>query len=347
MHTLPSPSPSTSNLSRRRESRKRRAPELSKPNSNNGKSPHVYTEEQESFIAKLLAVPETWRLLYGPSHKTPNNENKTDIRKTMLQSINAKFGLDLNDKQLKNKISTMMKCWNTANKEYKKTGNGDLDKVTLEEIVENICHYFFTLYSVASESVKLNSPEICELTNNLYPKGHVTVDEPSESEQSYDDEIKPTTSQKGRQQSKDAIQPPKETEPVNTKRRRGNGDDMVSMLQILTEKAEQEQERRIKLDEQKLELQRELLEMDRRFKARQEQQMILQEQQMKIDIKMSEVKLRTMEAEILAVEAETELKKAQAEVLKAQLKSGESVELTIFTYKKSRKSQSLSPRSPS
>ncbi|KAF9904787.1 hypothetical protein BX616_001206 [Lobosporangium transversale] len=106
----------------------------------------------------------------------------------MLESFKAKFGLCLDDKQLKNKITTMVSCWESAHKLYNQTGNGDTPKATLKERILKICHYYDILYPVATTSIKLNPPPVCELTTNLCSKRTVAVGDTDDDRESDKDD---------------------------------------------------------------------------------------------------------------------------------------------------------------
>ncbi|KAF9997247.1 hypothetical protein BGZ65_007167, partial [Modicella reniformis] len=52
---------------------------------------HTYTTEQETFIAQLVAEPETWVLLDGPGEANDFYRTKTEIREEIAKKVNAKF----------------------------------------------------------------------------------------------------------------------------------------------------------------------------------------------------------------------------------------------------------------
>ncbi|KAF9208611.1 hypothetical protein BGZ49_008271 [Haplosporangium sp. Z 27] len=131
------------------------------------KSPHIYTREQERFIAELLAQPSNWNLLSVPTEDgsdTNNNVTKTALRKNLIRDFNGKFNLELDDRQLKNKITTMERAWRTAHQEYRSaSGSSDGSDQSAEALKSRLlrmCHFYYILFPSASKSTKLNPPEV-------------------------------------------------------------------------------------------------------------------------------------------------------------------------------------------
>ncbi|KAG0366578.1 hypothetical protein BGZ54_005160 [Gamsiella multidivaricata] len=321
--TSESPAPSISNISK-------------------GKRPHIYTHEQETSIAELLTISKYWRLLSGPSSKTPKNENKTKIL-VELKEINIKFTLELDDKQLKNKIMNMELCWKKANDEFRRTENGDLPASTLKQRVLKLCHYYDIIYRDASRSIKLNPPEVCQLITNLsYKKAACDASDGGESGSNDEDEARP---QEFKARSQD---------PKRSKGRGRDGVDMVELIDTLVSKSDQqrewkrsmveEQERRaaeqLKLDKRvayadefqkrTLDMQQQIVDIDMRIKHIQEQTMMAglvkaqaEAQKAVKDAKRAAKERRKAAAEATIMEVEAEMKKADMENRKRKMKAEE------------------------
>ncbi|KAG0344498.1 hypothetical protein BGZ54_005843, partial [Gamsiella multidivaricata] len=128
--------------------------------------------DQETYIAELLADPETWSLLDGPSDRNSYHMPKTEVREGIAKKVNLKFSTEekpvtLDGFQIKNKIDNMKKVWKRANLALNKTGNGDLPNKSLKEKVIQICHFYYILVEVWSASWSLNPREPYQLTGNL------------------------------------------------------------------------------------------------------------------------------------------------------------------------------------
>jgi hypothetical protein len=113
--------------------------------------------EQETFIAELLAVDETWELLAGPGEANNHYLNKNAVRGEIATKVNAQFSteeymypLQLDAHQIKNKIDSMKKQWKKANNTRKSTGNGDEPNDTLEQKILRICHFYYILENLWS-----------------------------------------------------------------------------------------------------------------------------------------------------------------------------------------------------
>ncbi|KAG0305598.1 hypothetical protein BGZ99_002022 [Dissophora globulifera] len=133
---------------------------------------HAFTQQQEEYIARLLSVPETWKLLNSAGEKNSYHKPKTEVRAEIALKVCQKFStgekeLTLNSGQIKNKIESMKKVWKKANAIFQKTGNSDLPTTTLETRVLKACHFYFILAGVWSASQSLNPGESIQLTDNL------------------------------------------------------------------------------------------------------------------------------------------------------------------------------------
>lgn len=330
-----SPAPSTS--------RKRKSPT---PEPTGKKKIHSYSIEEETYIAKLPATPKTWSLLSGPGEKTQHNENKSEVRKRMLDEINKKFGINLNDKQLKNKITTMESCWKAAHSLFKKTGNGDTPTSSLKDRVLKQCHFYDILYPVATKSIKLNPPKIFELTEDHDPTTTVTLDEVADDDENEtsdvgDEDVREISPPLTKKSKRSEIL--SETEqPGKKKGRGGQGPELTLMLKSVMEK----QDRQSEFTERKLKVEEENLLITKQVNELHADKLKAEVRKANAEADMAELEARKMRAEIERLEAEVRKFKAQAE-REAQRTDGitgmEESETFVMFEKKVRKSPENSP----
>ncbi|KAI7818028.1 hypothetical protein BC939DRAFT_464090 [Gamsiella multidivaricata] len=91
---------------------------------------HIFTRARETYIAELLADPDTWALFDDPAERNNHHRPKTDVREGIAWKINSKFStgdspVNFDSFQIKNKIENMKRVWKKANNLFSTTGNAD------------------------------------------------------------------------------------------------------------------------------------------------------------------------------------------------------------------------------
>ncbi|KAF9902926.1 hypothetical protein BX616_001758, partial [Lobosporangium transversale] len=81
----------------------------------NEKVKHVYTEEQDEFLAEKLSNECTNEVLRGAGERNQALPPKSKIHLQLAMEFNEQYGASLNAAQIKNKIAHMQKIWKERN----------------------------------------------------------------------------------------------------------------------------------------------------------------------------------------------------------------------------------------
>ncbi|KAF9209378.1 hypothetical protein BGZ49_004873, partial [Haplosporangium sp. Z 27] len=269
---------------------------------------HVFSPDEELYMAELLADPETWSLLDGPGEKNDYNRPKKVIHEEIAQKVNSRFStegnpVELDATQIKNKIEHMKKQWKAANVFNKKTGNGDTLSSRLREKILEKCVFFFVVEETWSSSWSLNPRPPIQLIEDLVrpssDSGNDASDEEAETAVEQDDVLSeqesPSVTKKG------------------AKRKQGDGERFITLINNLSKSSEKEYD----LKRQKLDLdQKTSLTINRKAEM---ESLLIGAQIKKIEMEIDIAK-RNAEAEIARQDrlVEIELIKAKTELLQAE-----------------------------
>ncbi|KAG0329953.1 hypothetical protein BGZ99_009397 [Dissophora globulifera] len=239
---------------------------------------HVFTLEQEKYIARLLSVPETWQLLDGPGEKNSHHRPKTEVRAEIALKVSDKFSTEgkelmLDGAQIKNKIESMKKVWKKANALFKKAGNGELPANTLEARVLQACHFYYILAKVWSSSWSISPRKSVHLTGNLTHSVLDMGDDSSEESDGQDTIVAVSDTNEVQQGTGIIIEQRMSPSPATQlKRRRNDFPAYTDFLQVMARSTREDykvKQRRPGLDERKdqwedrlMQLQTEKLEFD-------------------------------------------------------------------------------------
>jgi hypothetical protein len=194
--------------------------------------------------------------LDGPGEATVYYRTKTVVRGEIAEKVNAKFStyedpINLDASHIKNKIDTMKKAWKKANNARKSTGNGDLPFLSLRDKMK-MCHFYYILEDLWSQSFSLNPRKPCRLTYNLACLDDAdAVEDAGVESEDWDQSFESSSSRI----SKDPAQP-------KASKKRDSG-YIVNVLQELSNSSLQDQElkrRKLDLEERNLVLQERLVE---------------------------------------------------------------------------------------
>ncbi|KAF8941469.1 hypothetical protein BGZ58_008744 [Dissophora ornata] len=276
---------------------------------------HVFTINQETYIAELLADPGTWSLLDGPSDRNSYHESKTEVREGIAKKVNLKFSTEekpvtLDSFQIKNKIDNMKMAWKKTYLVLKTTGNENLPNKTLKEKVIQICHFYYILVEVWSASWSLNTRKPYQLTDNITRFAPDDNDITSDDGDGWDAEARPLDSPDGLPETSATSEYRSSTTLAKTSNKRKNEEsDYVAILKNLTYISECAHE----LKRQKLAIKERAVENNRWYQEAQIRFIEMQTLKLKAEMETDKMKL-----EIEKIKALAEMKRAEAELVKAQ-----------------------------
>ncbi|KAF9919747.1 hypothetical protein FBU30_010591 [Linnemannia zychae] len=177
----PPPSPAISSVSTASlmRSQKRKQPDSDAPTpptlnpkapktariTNKERSKHVFTDEQDRFLALLLSEDGINEVLQGAGERNQAAPPKSKIHQDIASEFNAKFNSNLDGTQVKNKIAHMQRIWKEMTKFRDTTGNGDDDDETLREKVLKRCSFYYIVEPVWSVSWSLAPRKIISTVN--------------------------------------------------------------------------------------------------------------------------------------------------------------------------------------
>lgn len=225
------------------------------PTAKGKEKPHTYTTAEETFIAKVLAEEDTWRLLNGPGEKNDHYYPKIQVYADIAERFNRRFSMEssaivITGGQLKNKVAQMTTTWKVAQRTYNSTGNGDLPESTLHERVLRQCHFFFILNARWSDTITYNAPDPIQLTANLSRGGSSLVEV---SDDNSDDDGSLEGREDTIEEQQDSGSPGRHSLPTETPKgkKRGNS-GQADMLQSLSEQSQEGLDlKRVKLEMEK------------------------------------------------------------------------------------------------
>ncbi|KAF9159198.1 hypothetical protein BGX20_003051, partial [Mortierella sp. AD010] len=306
-----------------------------------GKKAHMYSTEEETFIAQQLANVNTWNLLLGPGEANAYNKPKTGIRQEIADKFNLRFStsdniVSIDEAQLKNKIHTMKSSWTAANRLFKKTGNGDKPGVSLREKVEKQCHFYYLWLPFASSSLNMNPQDPVELTKNISRRSAVAdMDDSDFGESSEDDEDVGAIPQVSETPPSPKEQRRRES-ARSSKKQKKYGADMIHLVEDLRQRADEDREiqqenanKELDLKRQRLELEKLKFERDQRF----------EEMRMEREQRLADIRIEKELLELERAKAEVEVLRAKA----ASLRSKVSEEVEIVGSEKVTFRKSVSP----
>ncbi|KAG0368117.1 hypothetical protein BGZ54_002640 [Gamsiella multidivaricata] len=283
---------------------------------------HVFTPEQKTYIAELLADPETWALLDGPDEKNNHYKPKIEVREGIAQKVNKKFSteenlVNLDAFQIKNKIETMKKVWKRANQFLYRTGNGDLPSQTLKDNVLQICRFYYIMADVWSVPWFINPRKPCQLTGNLSRGTYDTTGDASEESDEQDAAVEEQDSNtlKDRQGS---------AKPAPSKKSNRRGDDHLDYIGALKDISEVAtvahdlKRRKLDMAERSFETSRLSQEAQTHMLEMQMKKMQAEMDNERITIE-AEIALRKLKAEQETSRLQLKLVKAEAERAKAEV----------------------------
>ncbi|KAF8935565.1 hypothetical protein BGZ58_004933 [Dissophora ornata] len=259
---------------------------------------HIFSIEEETYIATLLSDPNTWSLLDGALAKNSHLKPKTKVREEIAQKFNSRFSTEnpVDAQQIKNKIGNMKDKWKKANALINRANNPDKEPNNkLQDGVRILCHFYHILDPVWSKSFALNSAAQMDLTTNATPPVACNAGEQESGENSENESVNTPRwnwiFNKQAQDWQDAAE--------RTKRHRdtaSTGTDLVEPVEGLESTATDEQEiKRKKVeseDDQRIELEKERLAFERK-----------------------KLELKNKEAELQVLLLDMQVKKIQAEIV--------------------------------
>ncbi|KAF9082156.1 hypothetical protein BGX27_004620 [Mortierella sp. AM989] len=297
---------------------------------------HVFSPEEEMYMAELLADPETWSLLDGPGEKNDYNRPKKAVHEEIAQKVNFKFSternvVELDSTQIKNKIEHMKKQWKAANVINKRSSNGDSTNSQLRERVLEKCIFYYDVQDTWSSSWSLNPRLPVQLTENL------TRRPSSDSGNDASDEEAETAVEQG-----DELSELLKSQSANIKKRlkrpQGDIERFITLIINLSKSSEREYD-----------LKRQKLDLDQKTSAA-----VARKAEMESLLIGAQIKKIEMDMDLGRMRAEAEIarqnKLVEIEYIKAQteLKQAECYQLLEATKLERSKRQSISPHnSPS
>ncbi|KAG0003790.1 hypothetical protein BGZ65_001348 [Modicella reniformis] len=280
---------------------------------------HTYTIEQETYIAQLLSDPEIWSFLDGPGEANDFFKSKIDVHKELAKKVNAAFStienpVQLNATQLKNKIEHMKRLWKKANG-ASSTGKRYLSNgfLTLEPRIKGICHYYYILEDLCSQSFFLNPRNPSQLVSHLECQDDMRDYGDEASFESTDEDdfavehvpapLAPFASSASSAPSLTGNRPA----GPSTTSKRGRDTDVLSTLQELLSTISEKQE-----------LKRKKLSLQERNIAIQERNIMLQERLVEAQIRKIDIEVRKKEAKIEEIEQQKLLYEVEIKRLDVQ-----------------------------
>ncbi|KAF9301402.1 hypothetical protein BGZ74_006759 [Mortierella antarctica] len=120
-------------------------------------SPHKYTNEQETFLAYILANHDIWAVLGDTNIKSKRSDSKCDLREVIAEKVNRAFStrtqpLKLTQIQIRTKVTNMHRTWNRAYAIATNPNNCRLSSSDLQYKVTECCHYYYILEEVWTPS---------------------------------------------------------------------------------------------------------------------------------------------------------------------------------------------------
>ncbi|KAG0038239.1 hypothetical protein BGZ83_003180 [Gryganskiella cystojenkinii] len=184
-HLQPVPSSSSSNkrkgtssassVSRNRKERKTNAavdktsgPSTSRtPKLNN--TPFNFLPTHMKWLVTQLTDPEVCAVLKGERESTNRNPPKARLHERLANEFNGVFGTEITDKQVKNKIESIIRQFNEADNMRGASGFGDTAEATWRNKLLDECPYYFDLVDVWSKTHgELDQEPIDSLQNLNY-----------------------------------------------------------------------------------------------------------------------------------------------------------------------------------
>ncbi|KAG0088315.1 hypothetical protein BGZ92_006317 [Podila epicladia] len=123
----------------------------------NKRAPHKYTNEQETFLAYILANHDIWTVLGDTNIKSKYSDSKCDLRTAIAEKVNRAFSttaqpLKLTQIQIRTKVTNMHQAWNRAHAIAANPDNRRLSSSDLQYKVTECCHYYYILEEVWAPS---------------------------------------------------------------------------------------------------------------------------------------------------------------------------------------------------
>ncbi|KAF9109511.1 hypothetical protein BGX27_007540 [Mortierella sp. AM989] len=110
-----------------------------------GKPIHKYELDHETFLAKVLARPRIYELLNFTGDRDRFSIPKMEVHRELAVEFNENFEANLDARQVKNKVASMLRLWRAANELRSKASNRELPDSALKPMILKECHFYYIL----------------------------------------------------------------------------------------------------------------------------------------------------------------------------------------------------------